>query len=462
MSSPEEHAFFPEELPEPILELTNNYKYYLKPNSINFNSRIKALYEGIILPLICEEGDDQNYGSTATCDIHILQSLSKRVHYGKYVAEVKYQQETEKFEKAILERDSDALMQYITNQEVEDRLLERILVKASTYGQDIVGAGSRATQFKVEPQVIVDLYKNFLIPITKDIEVDYLLQRMSSSLDVAYLGPAGTFTHQAATQFFAKTKEVSFTECESIPKVVEAVLSNRAIYGVIPYSNSFAGLVPATNELMYQTSAHTCGEITIPISLCLASKGSVNLSKIKTVYSHPHALAQSKSWIRDNLGVDVVTIATSSTAEAAKIVFSSDSQDCASLSSKQAVEMYGLTTLVIHAQDTPQSFTRFLVISKQYGKSASGNDRSFIRFTLLNTAGALSSALATFGKHAINLHHIESKMITSNSLDDTSAKFLIEISGHESDQSVSNAITTLSEFSQKIHVIGSFPHQNPK
>lgn len=351
-------------------------------------------------------------------------------------------------------------MEYITNQQVEDKLLERIFVKASTYGQDIDGSGSKISNFKVKPQVIVDLYKNYLIPITKDIEVDYLLQRLNSSLDVAYLGPIGTFTHEAASKYFSNYKEVAFIPCESIPKVIESVLSNKVIYGVIPYSNSFAGLVPATNELMYQTSAHIIGEITRPISLCLASKSKLNFSEIKKIYSHPVALAQSKNWINENIGGDVSIIPTSSTAEGAKLVSELNEDNCAALASLQAIEMYGLNVIHHHAQDTPKSFTRFMIIGKQYGKSPSGNDKTLIRFTLVNTAGALSSALATFASHSINLYHIESKMMTSKDPLNTTAQFLVELSGHISDESLKNAIEKLKEYTKTIQIIGSFPNSS--
>lgn len=456
--SPEEHAYFPDQLPTPILPLINRYLYYLKPNSINYNQRIKTLYETTILPLICEEGDDKNYGSAATCDIHVLQVLSKRVHYGKYVAEVKFQKEREKFESAIQNQDSELLMQYITNSEVEKKLLQRIYLKASRYGQDIdpITGEILESNYKVNPQVIVDLYEKFLIPITKDIEVDYLLQRLNSSVDVAFLGPIGTFSHAAASKYFSLVKETSFKPTDTIPNIIEAVISNKVTYGIIPYRNSFAGFVPATNELLHNTTAHICGEVSISIALHLVGKSGTNLRNVKRVYSHPHALAQARDWIKENLDPNAKTSETSSTAEGAKLVSELEDHECAALASKHAAELYGLEILALNAQDSPHSETRFLVVAKQYSKSSTGSDGTLLRFTLLNNAGTLSSALAIFAKYSINLRHIESRPVLKNTAE--GAQFLIECDGHAMHSSILSALEDLRKLTVDVRVIGTFAH----
>jgi len=135
-TSPDEHPFFPDKLLTPVLPLLD-YPPVIKPNSININKQIKTLYLEKILPQICKEGDDQQYGSSANCDINVLQALSKRIHYGKFVAEAKYQEKPEYYQKLIPQLAVDEIRQSLINKAVEQRLLERVERKASTYGKEI-------------------------------------------------------------------------------------------------------------------------------------------------------------------------------------------------------------------------------------------------------------------------------------------------------------------------------------
>lgn len=151
-----------------------DYEWPIKRNSINLNSRILDIYCDEMLPLICKEGDDGNYGSSAVCDVAILQAMSKRIHYGKYVAESKYLADEKGYNRLIAAGDEDGIMEKLTNMQVEEKLLERVYVKASTYGQDPF---SERREYKISPQVIKDIYYKWIIPLTKDVEVIYLMER---------------------------------------------------------------------------------------------------------------------------------------------------------------------------------------------------------------------------------------------------------------------------------------------
>jgi len=134
-TSPSEHPFSdPAALPKPLLpELV--YPVTVKPNHINHNDRVMDFYLATVLPSICEPGDDENYGSSAMADVACLQLLSKRVHYGKFVAESKFLAERVKFSAAIRARDTQKLMGYITKPVVEEQVLERVRNKAAAYGR---------------------------------------------------------------------------------------------------------------------------------------------------------------------------------------------------------------------------------------------------------------------------------------------------------------------------------------
>lgn len=171
--SPEEHPFTVN-LPMPEKGLTN-YQYFIKKNNININSDILKIYINLIIPLICKEGDDNNYGSSVVCDINVLQALSKRIHYGKFVAEVKYLSEKDIYDNLIRKGDKNKIMEKITNKETEEIILKRVELKASTYGQD---PWDKNPEFKIQPFLIKQIYEKWIIPLTKEVEYLYLLERL--------------------------------------------------------------------------------------------------------------------------------------------------------------------------------------------------------------------------------------------------------------------------------------------
>ena len=133
-TSPDEHPFCdPSNLPPPILPQLS-WPVTIKQNSINVNRKIYDWYTSDVIPAITKPGDDQNYGSAATADITCLQLLSKRIHYGKFVAESKFRSEPDTFTRLILARDIDGLMQLITKPVVEEQVIQRVHLKAATYG----------------------------------------------------------------------------------------------------------------------------------------------------------------------------------------------------------------------------------------------------------------------------------------------------------------------------------------
>lgn len=183
-TSPDEHPFAPNVvLPRPVLPGLD-YPSTLIPNSINVNSTIERVYRETIIPKICQEGDDQNYGSSATCDSTCLQALSKRVHYGKFIAEAKCQADEALYRKLAHSNARDQIWEELSDVPVENVLLKRVENKTRNYGSDITVEGMRET-YKVKPSIISDLYRTFIIPLTKDVEVDYIIHRYKDHLHAA-------------------------------------------------------------------------------------------------------------------------------------------------------------------------------------------------------------------------------------------------------------------------------------
>uniref|UniRef100_A0A7S2VZ80 chorismate mutase n=1 Tax=Eucampia antarctica TaxID=49252 RepID=A0A7S2VZ80_9STRA len=220
-TSPEEHSFFPERLPDfrrpkgeglPELDYpTDLLSSSGGASSINFNKILLQKYTSWILPKMSQPGDDEQHGSAVVCDIAVLQALSRRVHYGKFVAESKYRSDPKAYQQLVQDNDADGVMKLLTNAPVEEKVLQRAKLKAATYGREplsniaipnlecndtasIVAAAaasaaaaavealvggdfSQKKRGKVNPTVIEAIYRDFIIPLTKDIEVAYLFLR---------------------------------------------------------------------------------------------------------------------------------------------------------------------------------------------------------------------------------------------------------------------------------------------
>ena len=222
-TSPEEHAFFPSRLPQGMILNPLDYPDDLLSSTggaaeVNFNEILLKKYIDVVVPSIAGEGDDEQYGSTVLADIAVLQALSRRVHYGKFVAESKYRSDPEGYQKLVDNNDAEGVMKLLTNAKVEEQVLRRARLKAATYGREPMlsslppidgdggatdestaiiaaaaasavvaaveamkadegGEDSSGRSTKVDPTVIESIYRNIIIPLTKDIEVAYLFRR---------------------------------------------------------------------------------------------------------------------------------------------------------------------------------------------------------------------------------------------------------------------------------------------
>ncbi|XP_042496724.1 chorismate mutase 1, chloroplastic isoform X1 [Macadamia integrifolia] len=181
-NSPDEHPFYPADLPEPILPPLQ-YPQVLHPiaNSININKKIWDMYFSVLLPRLITKGDDGNCGSAAVCDTNCLQALSKRIHYGKFVAEAKYKAAPAVYEAAIRAQDRDQLLALLTYEAVEALIKKRVEMKAGTYGQQVRVNGEEGEDdpsYKIKPSIIADLYGDWIMPLTKEVQVEYLMRRL--------------------------------------------------------------------------------------------------------------------------------------------------------------------------------------------------------------------------------------------------------------------------------------------
>lgn len=184
--APDEVAFFPDQLLSPLLPPLK-YPPVLAPYSadVNYNRDILDFYVEHIAPEVsCVSGDqEENSGAVSVCDVECLQALSRRIHFGRFVAEAKYKSDPDLYDRLIATRDIEAIEGSITNSVVEAKILDRIRTKVETFGTDpSLKYSQKKQQLKVDPDLIVKLYRDYVIPLTKKVEVDYLLRRKSDKL----------------------------------------------------------------------------------------------------------------------------------------------------------------------------------------------------------------------------------------------------------------------------------------
>eukprot|EP01024_Parvocaulis_polyphysoides_P064027 TRINITY_DN7427_c0_g1_i1.p3 TRINITY_DN7427_c0_g1~~TRINITY_DN7427_c0_g1_i1.p3 ORF type:complete len:215 (-),score=19.96 TRINITY_DN7427_c0_g1_i1:1452-2039(-) len=186
-SSPVEHAFYPQDIPHcviPPLEYPQVLAPYAK--SINLNTDLLRLYIQDLIPAITQKGDDGNYGSSGLCDVNALQAISKRIHFGMFVAEAKFQSSTDVYTDLIKRQDEDAILETLTNLEVEKKVVERVRFKAAILGSnlsdlvhdDLNIIFNQKQDWRVQPEVVAELYKRWVMPMTKQVQVMYLLKRL--------------------------------------------------------------------------------------------------------------------------------------------------------------------------------------------------------------------------------------------------------------------------------------------
>ncbi|KAH9610793.1 hypothetical protein KSS87_019265 [Heliosperma pusillum] len=178
--SPEEVPFFPKDLSPPLVtHRKSSQELPAAASSVTVNKKIWEFYVNQFVPLLAPKGDDGNYALSMSSDLVCLQTLSRRIHFGKYVAEVKFRSDPQGYGAAIRAKDKDTLMKLLTDEKVEAMVKQRVAKKAMVFGQDVSLSGaSNSMCFKVDPALVSRLYNEWVIPLTKDVEVEYLLRRL--------------------------------------------------------------------------------------------------------------------------------------------------------------------------------------------------------------------------------------------------------------------------------------------
>lgn len=265
---------------------------------------------------------------------------------------------------------------------------------------------------------------------------------------VAFLGPEGSFSHDAATRQFGGA--AALEPVQTIGDVFAAVEAGRAAYGVVPLENTIEGAVTPTLDCMVETGISILAELKMKVDLHLMSRDG-KAGKLRAIVSHPQPLAQARRTLASRFpGLRLETAA--STAAAAELA--SKRATTAALAGPLAAKRYGLNIVARSLQDDPGNVTRFVVVGKGQGAKRTRNDRTSLVVSVRDEVGVLEKVLRPFAANSVNLSMIESRPLYGRPWE---YSFYIEVSGHTDDGRVKKALAGLSRVAIHTKVLGSYP-----
>ncbi|MBN2001279.1 prephenate dehydratase [candidate division KSB1 bacterium] len=271
---------------------------------------------------------------------------------------------------------------------------------------------------------------------------------------VAFQGAHYAFSEIAANRFFGQ--DIKCIPCFDFDTVFAQVENNKANFGIIPVENSLTGSIHRNVDLLLEHDLMICGEVLLRIEQHLIGNPGVTLQEIKTIYSHPQALEQCRSFISSLKHVE--TVASYDTAGSVKMIRDHKMLDAAAIASKWAANDYGMQILKEEIEDIPENFTRFLVISKEKIKLGEQNKTSII-FSFKSIPGALFKCLSVFALRDIDLLKIESRPLRGRPWEYI---FYLDFAGNMEQEIAQNAIRHLEEITSFLKVLGSYPSGNQK
>ncbi len=270
---------------------------------------------------------------------------------------------------------------------------------------------------------------------------------LEKPLNIGFLGPKTTFSHQAAVKQFGHS--VVLTPLANIEAIFKEVEQGVCDYGIVPVENSTEGVINLTLDCFVDSKLLVCDELKLGIDLYLLSTLK-DAKQIKTVFSHPQPLAQCRGWLNQNLPW-AETVPASSTANAAEQA--QQEKHAAAIAGPLAAEVYELNVLSKNIQDRRDNFTRFWVIGKEEAKKARKNKTS-IMFSIKDEAGSLLKALRLFARHDINLTKIQSRPLRNRAWE---YLFYVDFDGHVDEEKVQKVLATLGRHCLFLRVMGSYP-----
>lgn len=270
--------------------------------------------------------------------------------------------------------------------------------------------------------------------------------QLERPLRIAYLGPEGSFSHQAALRHFGSSTELDPTG--GIDAVVEDVETDRADYGLVPYENAIGGSITDTLDSLHDRRCPVCAESLIAVEQTLMANCAP--SEIEIVASRPEALSQCRRWLAKHLPTAEVREASSTSAA---VELARTTEHVAAIGCRLAGEIHGVNVLFDRIQDRGENVTRFLVLGKQT-PAPTGRDRTTILFETDNTPGALVDVLLAFRNNDVNLSHLDKR---PSRRENWMYTFFADLEGHREDDNVKKSIDDASASCASMRILGSYP-----
>lgn len=271
---------------------------------------------------------------------------------------------------------------------------------------------------------------------------------LEKPIKVAYLGPEGTFTQQAALKHFGDSA-VSLPMA-AIDEVFREVEAGAVNYGVVPVENSTEGVVNHTLDTFIDSSIRICGEVVLRIHHHLLVSENTRRDKITRIYSHPQSFGQCRKWL-DAHFPHAERVPVSSNAEAAKLV--KTEWHSAAIAGDMAAKLYGLAHIAEKIEDRPDNSTRFLIIGSD-DVPMCGEDKTSVVVAMRNQPGALHDLLEPFHRHGIDLTRIETRPSRTGVWNYV---FFIDFKGHRDEPGVAAVLEEVSQQALELRVLGSYP-----
>ncbi|MFW2177387.1 MULTISPECIES: prephenate dehydratase [unclassified Moraxella] len=265
---------------------------------------------------------------------------------------------------------------------------------------------------------------------------------------IAYLGPAGTFTHAASLKHFGKA--ATTVPLATINDVFREVEAGSAMYGVVPVENSSEGVVNHTLDGFLTSDLKIIGEVELPIHHQFLVGEHTKVTAISKIYAHQQALAQCRQWL-DTHYPNVERVAVSSNGEAARRI--KNEWHSAAIAGDVAMAEYDLHKLYENIEDNPSNTTRFLIVGRE-AVAPSGQDKTSILVSANDKAGALIQILQPLAKHGVSMTSIETRPERPSKW---AYVFFIDMLGHIDDDNVQKALAEIRPQVKDLRILGSYP-----
>lgn len=294
-------------------------------------------------------------------------------------------------------------------------------------------------------------YKSYYYNFQKNLmEISRRYQsKIMEGLRVAYCGTEGAFAHIAASKIFPSAEKIAFG---SFKKAYEAAESGACDCAVLPVENSFAGDVDQVNDLMFTGSLFVNGMYDLAVTHDLLGIPGTTLKDITTVVTHPQALSQCASFIKENGWTE---IEYSNTALAAEYVKQKNDKRIAAIASAETAQLMGLDVVARSINDDRTNTTRFAVFSRTESRAADHGSKPLFSlvFTARNEAGALAEALSIVGRHGFNMRTLRSRPMKELLW---KYYFYVEAEGDIHGEEGRKCLEEMKSCCDKIKVVGSY------